>query len=246
MKKMLLLTLVLASTLFMVACTDSETTETGDAPVGDMSTEGSDALIGSIPDETTGATEELVTEEMSATEELPMADEKVYVADAAIYRGTATPLEDGTFSLEQVEGTDFGATTMKFSVSDLTTGATDITEGNYLEVFYGRPMEGEFDSTITQEAIGMNDLGIADMVNFNGKVTAIQKEDDIITSITLLELITDQEVVFNVSEETQLYFAVDDLKEGDLLNIYHKGMMTRSLPPQGIPLEIRYMDAIEE
>ena len=35
--------------------------------------------------------------------------------------------------------------------------------------------------------------------------------------------------------------APEALKEGALLNIYHKGIATRSLPPQGVALEVRLL-----
>lgn len=172
-------------------------------------------------------------------------NEEVYVADAAMYRGTVTGLEekeDGTvITLSQASGTDFGAKTMMFLIDSVTTGYTDISEGNYIEVFYGRPLQGGFDYTDMQGAIGINNLNTADMVNFNGTIQSIEKDGENITSFAMVDIENNQEVVFRISNDTNMYLTASDLKEGDKLNIYHRGMYTLSLPPQGFALEIRYL-----
>ena len=48
-----------------------------------------------------------------------------------------------------------------------------------------------------------------------------------------------KQFVFHTGPDTQFYTSAGDLKEGALLNIYHKGIATRSLPPQGVALEVR-------
>ena len=181
------------------------------------------------------------------SEPAPVSDD-IYIADAAMYRGTVTKIEESDagiiISLTEAVGTNFGSDkavveTMNFLITESTSGDTEIKEGDYMEVFYGRPMTGEFDYTATHDAIGMNKRFTEAMVIFNGTIKSIDRTDGMITRLSMIQLDTEQEVVFNVSDSTQLYLNADDLKEGDKLNIYHKGIYTRSLPPQGIPLEIR-------
>ena len=50
-----------------------------------------------------------------------------------------------------------------------------------------------------------------------------------------------KQFVFHTGPDTQFYTSAGDLKEGALLNIYHKGIATRSLPPQGVALEVRLL-----
>lgn len=224
MKKMVFIILVLACVLTLTACM------------------GTDSKQPSEVDNTSGII--IVDTEMleSMNEE---ENEEIYVADAAMYRGTVTGLEekeDGTvITLSQASGTDFGAKTMMFLISSMTTGYTDISEGNYIEIFYGRPMQGRFDYTDIQNAIGINNLGMADMVNFNGTIQSIEKDGENITSLTMIDIGNNQEVVFRISNDTNIYLTASDLKEGNKLNIYHRGIYTLSLPPQGFALEVRYM-----
>ncbi len=52
-----------------------------------------------------------------------------------------------------------------------------------------------------------------------------------------------RQFVFHTGESTQFRLAPEALKEGALLNIYHKGIATRSLPPQGVALEVRLLES---
>lgn len=222
MKKILFFILTLASLLIVTACVNTDSAQTNK--------NGS-----TIP----------TAIEIEETFVVAVENDAIYVADATMYRGTVTNIAQtasGTvLTLAQAIGTNFGAKTMTFLISAMTTGDTDITDGTYVEVFYGRPMRGEFDYTATQDAIGINNLGAANMVNFNGSVLSIQKDGETITNLTMHDMQNGEEVIFNVSSDTQMYLAASDLKQGDALNIYHRGMYTLSLPPQSFAVEIQYM-----
>lgn len=241
MKKMILMVMIACFTLSLVACSNEEVLP--DATVTETTQENVNIDFTEVEPTTVAETTEI-------SDELAV-DEKVVIMDAALYRGSVIKIEEteegSLITLEQADGTDFGSDTMTFLVDDATTGLTDAVEGDYVEYFYGRSMDGDFDYSNTQNAIGMNHLGNAEMVNFNGTVASIQKTDtpdgSTVESITMIDSLNDQEVVFNIHDETQLYLTIEDVNEGDALNIYHKGIYTRSMPPQGIPLEIRMVSS---
>ena len=224
MKKTIYLMVALVCAFSLVACsanTSDESTQSQQLP------ESEDSSVAQ------GETE-------APEENLP--NEKVFVAGASVYRGTATRSEDGETSiLTQAAGTDYGSETMSITIDENTTGETEIVDGDYIEVFYGRSPEGEFDFTATHNVIGINILGNEQNVIFNGTVTAFEQEEGTLTRLTMTQLETEQEIVFNVSPETQVRLTVEDIAVGDMLNIYHKGMLTRSIPAQGVPIEISPM-----
>lgn len=202
------------------------------------------------PKEEAKAPEEPTTNESVETQEQPqegndnkiVLEENLYVADAAMYRGTITNIEeteDGKkITLEQAQGTDFGAEQVVVNVTnDTDTSFEDdkLVEGAYLEVFYGGDIAEEVD------AIAMNIYFETQAVIFNGTLKEIVptegKENE--GRIFMQPLEGEEEIIFNYGEETQFYLNVEELKEGDALNIFHKGILTRSIPPQGIALEVR-------
>lgn len=178
--------------------------------------------------------------------------DKLYVADAKMYRGTVTQLEDGTMVLEAYPGS-FVTKTMDFIIDESTRANFDIETlavGDHLEVFYGGVNTDGTESV----AIAMNRLPAAEMVYYNGTIVDTTETDSGIrltmASLDMPEDVSDADrsayyTVFNVTDETQLYISESDLVPGTALNIYHKGVMALSLPPQGAPLEIRLM-VVEE
>lgn len=179
--------------------------------------------------------------------------ERLYVADAAVYRGTVTSLAPGSdggwvMVLEQAPGTNFGAPSLTFVTDENTRysfPASKLDEsivGVYLEVFYGIAPGQPLDASAQQKAIGINDYMTADMVNFNGVVMEVSSFDDKPGEGQILthELGDENNVVaFNYSGETQFYLDFDSIAPGDKLNFFHSPAMTRSLPPQTFALEVR-------
>lgn len=99
----------------------------------------------------------------------------------------------------------------------------------------------QLDPAQVQTAITANLYPTAEMVLFNGRLESITPDPDKDGKgrMLLTELETNQQVVFHYSENTQFYLQVEELAQGDTLNILHRGAMTRSLPPQGSALEVR-------
>ena len=73
---------------------------------------------------------------------------------------------------------------------------------------------------------------------FNGEVTEIRDIDGT-PQIELKSLEDDSKIIFNISDETQIYMDEDDIIPGARLTVYHSGKLTRSNPPIGQALEIR-------
>lgn len=185
------------------------------------------------------------------TQEGSQDDGMLYVADASLYRGTVTNIQaDGdtgvgtVLTLEQAQGTNFGAPSLQFRITQHTQAnfqLSGISMGDYLEVYYGGSLE---DTSQPSDIIAVNGLLPAEMVNFNGVLKSIQPSQDQegVGQLVMEELETQQEVVFHYDTAqgyTQFYLDMDSLKEGDQLNIYHRGVYTRSLPPQGSAIEVR-------
>ncbi|MEG1779132.1 MAG: hypothetical protein RR263_03450, partial [Oscillospiraceae bacterium] len=183
------------------------------------------------------------------------ANDKIYVADAALYRGTVVSIENadkGTIvTLKQADGTDYGCESLKFLLSDKTKTSFEaelLVKGAYLEVYYGRDMGQSLDSEKLYDAIGVNIYPPAEMVNFNGILKEVIPSTDKPGHgrLSMIDLSNDQEVMFNYDKEnTQFYLNIDNLKEGDKLNIFHRGIYTMSLPPQGAALEVRMFAEIK-
>ena len=167
--------------------------------------------------------------------EQPALPETVYVADAAQYRGELLEQADGSWLVAQVPGRDYGYPSLTFIIDENTKTSApwkDYTPGDYVEIYYG-VAQGE-----TAAAIGINKLGRADMVIYNGILKEKMEQEGRIS--LLLESMENpgQTAVFHLSEETQLYFNWEDVQPGDAFSILYNGIMTRSLPPQANAKEI--------
>lgn len=162
------------------------------------------------------------------------AQTDAYPADSSMYRGTVVELyEDGdiiSFTLEQETGTNFGAP--RIQVEAPASRAAGIETGDYIEIFYGASIRNQE----AVQAIAVRELTDASLSNYNGEVVSIDRDRK---TILCRGLETDSETIFRYTDNTQLYLDLDSLEPGDKINIYHSGMMTRSIPPQGNALEIR-------
>ena len=122
-----------------------------------------------------------------------------------------------------------------------------LQEGDRLEIFYS-PAGGEGAS---QKVIAANKLLPAEGVYYNGILVEKGEREDGSVDLVMVPLDTPSEswgdpmrqFVFHTGESTQFRLAPEALKEGALLNIYHKGIATRSLPPQGVALEVRLLES---
>lgn len=163
------------------------------------------------------------------------------VADTSQYRGIVTSVyeEDGvyTFTLSQVEGTDFGMPQRNFQTTDTTKFNFDkelLKEGNYIEVFYNASNDSIIE---TENAILINQLLNADLSIYRGTVSSITKKNKKSGEI-LLTSEDKVETIFRYSKKTKCNLNIDSIKSGDDLTIYYNGILTRSIPAQGFAMEI--------
>lgn len=161
-------------------------------------------------------------------------------ADTSLYRGTVTKVstKNGitTLSLKRAEGTNFKNGTQQIQINKNTRtdiAASKIKKGMYLEVFYVNTKK-------TPIALSVDQLFENNAVNYNGEVTEVtpDKEKDGYGSILMKDLKGGNETIFHYSPFTKFNIALEDLKNGAKVNIYHKGISTMSIPPQCIALEI--------
>ncbi len=203
--------------------------------------------VASLPEEPEPQTEETEKEE----EETAM--EHLYVADAAQYRGTVTSAKTGgggaACCLTAFPGSGFAEELLVVFTpeSQASFDLATIQEGDRLEIFYS-PAGGEGAS---QKVIAANKLLPAEGVYYNGILVEKGEREDGSVDLVMVPLDTPSEswgdpmrqFVFHTGESTQFRLAPEALKEGALLNIYHKGIATRSLPPQGVALEVRLLES---
>ena len=204
--------------------------------------------VASLPEEPEPQTEETEKEE----EETAM--EHLYVADAAQYRGTVTSAKTGgageaAYCLTAFPGSGFAEELLVVFTpeSQASFDLATIQEGDHLEIFYS-PAGGEGAS---QKVIAANKLLPAEGVYYNGILVEKGEREDGSVDLVVVPLDTPSEswgdpmrqFVFHTGESTQFRLAPEALKEGALLNIYHKGIATRSLPPQGVALEVRLLES---
>lgn len=235
MKKLLLLTV----TLLLAAITCAACAQNPAAP---------EIATSSAPETSSEQAPALPAESLPETSEAS-APEHLVVADAAMYRGTIDSIEetaDGkVITLHQPEGINYGNPSQKFRITADTKFSFEepIAAGDtfYYEVYYGA-IPGE--NLVAEEArdiIAMNRYFDVAAVNFNGTLKEILPSDKAGEGQLVMEdMVNQQEAVFNYSAEVQFYLDFAALKPGDKLNIFHKGIYTMSIPPQGIPLEVRY------
>ena len=167
-------------------------------------------------------------------------DEYLSVMDAPIYRGAVTAVseKDGVYELrlEQVEGTDFGYPSFIMHTGENTRANfafTDLALGDYLEVYYGERNDG-----LPPIIIAANKLPPAADCVFNGELTALEHQGQE-GRLEMTSLSNGEVVHFNFDDTTQFYVDMENLKTGDKLNIYHRGTLTKRVPPEGFALEVR-------
>lgn len=191
-------------------------------------------------------------EETEREKEEP-AMEQLYVADAARYRGTVASIDTditGTvmYRLTAFPGSGLAEQLMVVFTDESRTSfdLASIQAGDHLEVFYS-PAEGETCGLTCYDVIAANKLLPAEGVYYNGILVEQEVLEDgsidlvMVPQGTPLENWGDpmMQFVFHTGPETQFRMSTQDLEEGMLLNIYHKGIATRSIPPQGVALEVR-------
>ena len=156
------------------------------------------------------------------------------VADAALYRGTVTETSGQQLTVEQYDGRDYGEVVIVFTLPEEVENA--FQEGEYVEIYYGALKEL---APAQADAISVNKLADqAESVVTNGTIKEVTTGEDGTVTDLLLTDSNGQEVVFHISESTQIYMNAEDLKEGTEISVLHSGAFTMSLPPQGNALEI--------
>lgn len=196
----------------------------------------------------------LPQEELSQSQEGEEAVNPLYVADAACYRGTVAAIDtalsgETIYRLEAFPGSGLDQQLLvTFDGARADFDLSEIALGDHLEVFYQPPQE-EGCGLTCYEVIAANRLMPAEAVYYNGILTGIEEGEDGETDLVMVPEGTSEDqwedpmiqFVFHVGEGTQFYCASDALAPGSLLNIYHRGVMTMSIPPQGAALEVRLM-----
>lgn len=182
------------------------------------------------------------------TSQQPM--EKLVVADSARYRGVVEDVavsDDGStvLILNRAVGTNLDRTKKVKLTADTKYSfeSAEIANGAFLEVYYGADGANEDESV---DAIAINNLGDVNSVNYNGTVLEITKDGD--SGSIYMDPLDEKgmQYVFNYGPETQFYLDINTIKVGDKLNVYHKSMATRSIPPQSPALEFSVYTAPEE
>ena len=156
------------------------------------------------------------------------------VADAALYRGTVTETSGQQLTVEQYDGRDYGEVVIVFTLPEEVENT--FQEGEYVEIYYGALKKSD---PAQADAISVNKLADqAESVVTNGTIKEVTTSEDGTVTDLLLTDSNGQEVVFHISESTQIYMNAEDLKEGTEISVLHSGAFTMSLPPQGNALEI--------
>lgn len=169
----------------------------------------------------------------------------ISVADAAVYRGIIEDfsVSDGgktVLNLIQVDGTNFGAPTLKVMLDDNTQYAVappTFGNGSYVEVYYGTGTNP--DGSVT--AAALNELLPVDMILFNGIVAEVTPDTDKTGSGSILVDPLEEggmQFLFFYRPETVFTFDLATLKVGDKINVVHSAAATRSIPPQSNAYEI--------
>lgn len=174
------------------------------------------------------------------------------VADAARYRGTLvelTPQPGGSqlLVLEAAPGSGQASQMALVLTPDSRTNfpKAELALGDHLEVYYGVRPQGD---SSPAAIIAANRLPDAQMVYYNGTLLEVSESDQgrrlLLQNLDTPENTPENELylyqtIFWVGDEARLYLSEDQLVPGIQLNIFHKGIYTMSLPPQGIALEVR-------
>ncbi|MBC8585434.1 hypothetical protein [Youxingia wuxianensis] len=193
-------------------------------------------------------------EEEPLEEETAGSQERLYVADAGMYRGVVEDFavdDQGrtVWILNQLEGVDFGAPRLQVALDSATQLGYDESEqignGTYLEVYYG----GEIPQTSQDQiplvtAAAVNKLPAPELVLFCGTITqATSDPQNASQGDLLVESILDGggEYLFHYDQSTQFYLAPEDSTAayvGKKVAVFHDPASTRSLPPQSTAWEV--------
>lgn len=165
--------------------------------------------------------------------------EPVYVADAALYRGTITEIQGNVYRMEMAPGRNYGEevllVTMEQDTPVYAIPETGLQTGDYIEIYYTMLQE-TYPAQTT--ALGVNYLAPnAEDVVFNGVVQSIEQENEEGLAMLLLGD-NGQEALFRTGGQTQIYMDKADIVPGAHLSIFFNGVMTLSLPPQSTADEI--------
>ena len=194
----------------------------------------------SQPEETQGGQEETATDQL-------------FVADAARYRGTVASIDtdingDAMYRLTAFPGSGLTEQLLVAFTDESRTSfdLSSVKEGDHLEVFYHPGVEGACALT-NYDIIAANKLLPAEVVYYNGILVEKRSQEDGSVDLVMVPQDTPPEsrqdpmyqFIFHTGPDTQLRMAQEELLEGVQLNIYHKGIATRSIPPQGVALEVR-------
>lgn len=165
----------------------------------------------------------------------PAAESQLQVvADTTLYRGTVTAVSDHQLTVEQHDGRNYGEPEIIFTLPD--SGATGFRKGDYVEIYYGDLRE-----TAPAQAEAILAEKLADKVEevvTNGTVQEVlEGENGVIADLLLIDS-NGQEILFHISEETQIYMDKEALIPGEKISVLHDDVFTLSLPPQGNAREI--------
>lgn len=183
----------------------------------------------------------------------------VPVADAAFHRGTVTKVETiggvQAYTLTGSPGSGYGVLAVAFdSHTHMDFDPAQLAVGDQIEVYYSGLSCALDEKLAYVVSISAARLFPEEATNYNGilvEVTAGDKagEGSLVMRSLGSEAKADpgeealQEFVFHYSSETlfRMGLAPEELRPGDELNIYHRGVSTMSIPPQGFALEVRRM-----
>lgn len=170
--------------------------------------------------------------------------------DAPRYRGTVASIDhpgegQTVYQLTAFPGSGF-IKEMSITVGPDTKADFDlaeIKEGDHLEVVF-LPFREEDGPVPVLEVIR---LFPAEMVYYNGVLVEKELDEDGTVDLVMVPQGTPLEdwgdpgkqFIFHAAVGTVFDPSPEELPEGALLNIYHKGIATFSIPPQGVALEVR-------
>ena len=209
-----------------------------------------EAPVASLPESPASQPEEAQSGQEDAV------TDHLYVADAARYRGTVASIDtdingEAMYRLTAFPGSGLTEQLLVAFTDDSRTSfdLSSVKEGDHLEVFYHPGVEGACALT-NYDVIAANKLLPAEAVYYNGILVEQRSREDGSVDLVMVPQDTPPEsrqdpmyqFIFHTGPDTQLRMAQEELLEGVQLNIYHKGIATRSIPPQGVALEVRAIE----
>ena len=190
----------------------------------------------------------------SQSQETPKEEDtamEAQYADTALYRGTITLIDESgetaVYTLESYPGS--GLEEQLLVTLEGADGELDLAElqlGDHLEVRYGAPSEDG--SPVA--ALAVKRLFPAESVYYNGILVSLREREDGRVDLVMVPEGTPEDqwedpmmqFIFHTGDQTQFYCDEAALEEGTLLNVYHRGTATMSIPPQGSALELRLLE----